>query len=277
MTAIMAGHAQLSFQRLLQHGYTTLFVASLVERFGVPLLVTPLVVTAGLVAASGQLDLLAVVAVITFAAILGDWLWFELGQRRGGTVVSLLCRISLSKDSCVRRTQMLASRHAGASLLYSKWIPGVSHLSPPIAGMSGMTLVRFTVLNSIGTFAWVVILVLAGWISMRPLEWSLSSAALFAVLPLWLLAILVGNVIWKYVQRHRFIRSLRIARIAPSELFARIQGPEDNRPLVIDLRHPLDVLHDPSTIPGALNILPEDIEQYAKDLPLAREVVLVCT
>jgi membrane protein DedA with SNARE-associated domain len=277
MTAIEAGSAQLSFQRLLQHGYTTLFVASFAERLGVPLLVTPLVVTAGLVAASGQLDLLAVVAVITFAAILGDWLWFELGQRRGGTVVNFLCRISLSRDSCVRRTQMLASRHAGASLLYSKWIPGVSHLSPPIAGMSGMTVVRFTVLNSIGTFAWVVILVLAGWISTRPLEWTSSSAALFAVLPLWLLAILVGNVVWKYVQRYRFIRSLRLARIAPSELFARIQDPEDDRPMIIDLRHPLDVLHDPRTIPGALNILPEEIEQYAKDLALAREVVLVCT
>lgn len=277
MTATEISRMQHSFRTLLEHGYASLFVASFIERLGVPLLVTPLIVAAGLLAAGGQLDLLGIVLVTTVATLLGDWLWFELGRRRGGAVINFLCRISLSKDSCVRRTQVLAGRHAGASLLYSKWIPGVGHLSPPIAGISGMSLVRFTVLNSIGTFVWVLALALAGWISMRPLEWTSSAEALFGVLPLWLLIILLGNVAWKYVQKRRFIRSLRIARIAPRDLFARLEEPEEERPLIIDLRHPLDVLHDPRTIPGAHNVLPEDIAQYARDLPLAREFVLVCT
>lgn len=268
---------QLSFHGFIEHGYTSLFFAALVERLGVPLLITPVIVAAGLLSATGQLDVLAVIAVAAFATLLGDWLWFELGRWRGGRVINFLCRISLSKNSCVRRTQVLSARHAGALLLYSKWIPGVGHLSSPIAGSAGMSLVRFTALNSIGTFVWVVTLTLAGWFSMRPLEWTHLGAALFGVLPLWLLIILVVNVAWKHVQRRRFIRSLRIARITPQELFAQLQLPEDERPVIIDLRHPLDVLHDSRTIPGALNVLPEDIEQRAKDLLLTREFVLVCT
>lgn len=261
----------------MEHGYTTLFVAAFIERLGFPLLVTPVVVAAGLLAAGGQLDLLSIIAVTTFATLLGDWLWFELGRRRGGKVINFLCRISLSKDSCVRRTQVLSARHADWSLLYSKWVPGVSHLSPPLAGHSGMNLVRFGVFNSIGTFVWVTTLALLGWISMRPLEWTSVGTAVLGLLPLWLLTILVGNVLWKYVQKRRFVRSLRVERITPKELFARLDGMREDKPMVLDLRHPLDVLHDPRTIPDAINVLPEDIESRAKELPLESEVVLVCT
>jgi hypothetical protein len=140
-----------------------------------------------------------------------------------------------------------------------------------------MSLARFGVFNSIGTFAWVTTLALLGWVAMRPLEWTRVGEAVLGLLPLWLLAILIGNVIWKYVQRRHFIRSLRMERITPKELSARLEGNGADKPVVLDLRHPLDVLHDPRTIPNAINVLPEDIALRAKDLPLEREVVLVCT
>jgi membrane protein DedA with SNARE-associated domain len=267
----------LSLHQFVQHGYIGLIVAALVERIGIPLLLTPVLVAAGLVAARGELDLLTVVGLTTLAMLVGDQLWFELGRRRGNRVINFLCRISLSKDTCVRRTQVLADRHADVSLLYSKWIPGVAHLAPPMAGSSGMSLARFLALNSIGTFIWVFALTLAGWLSMRPLEWTSVGAAIFGLLPAWLLIILTVNVLWKYVQQRRFIKSLRADRITAQEAFVRINGSEAERPIVIDLRHPLDVLHDPRTIPGALNILPEEIEKLAKDLALEREFILVCT
>ncbi len=55
---------QLSFHGFIEHGYTSLFLAALVERLGVPLLITPVIVAAGLLSATGQLDLLAVIAVV---------------------------------------------------------------------------------------------------------------------------------------------------------------------------------------------------------------------
>jgi hypothetical protein len=112
---------------------------------------------------------------------------------------------------------------------------------------------------------------------MRPLEWTSVGAVVLGLLPLWLLTLLIGNVLWKYVQKRRFIRSLRVDRISPRDLFARLDAATEARPIVVDLRHPLDVLRDPRTIPDAINVLPEEIEERAKSLPLDREVVLVCT
>jgi membrane protein DedA with SNARE-associated domain len=235
------------------------------------------IVAGGLVAANGDLDLAYVVAVTTVAIVAGDFVWFALGRRQGSRVINFLCRISLSKDSCVRKTQVLAGRHAQTSLLYSKWLPGVAHLAPPIAGNSGMSWQRFMVLNSIGTFTWVVSMALAGWASMRPLEWMSIGEAVFGFLPLWLFCILAANVVWKVVQRRRFARSLRADRMTVQELAARLNSSEGEKPIIIDLRHPLDVLADPRTIPGALNIFPEEVERFSKELRLDREIALVCT
>ena len=80
-------------QTLVEHGYITLFLASLIERLGVPVFTTPIVVGAGLLAASGKLSLALVIMITVVATLLGDWVWFELGRRRGKNVVGLLCRI----------------------------------------------------------------------------------------------------------------------------------------------------------------------------------------
>src|SRR3954467_966021 len=264
-----------SVQTLIEHGYITLFMASLIERLGIPVFTTPVVVGAGLLAASGKLSLALVIAITVIATLLGDWVWFELGRRRGNKVVGLLCRISLSRDSCVERTKKFSKKHSDLSLLYTKFVPGVSHISPPLAGMSGISLGRFTAFNFAGTLLWASALAVSGWASMRPLESARTATYVLATLPVLIFVFIIGNLVWKYVQKQRFIRSLRMERLSAKQLSERLATGE--KPLVIDLRHPLDVLHDPRGIPGAINVLPEDIEARAKELPLEREFVIVCT
>jgi membrane protein DedA with SNARE-associated domain len=262
-------------QTLIEHGYITVFVASLVERLGIPVFTTPVVVGAGLLAASGKLSLTLVIAITVVATLIGDWVWFELGRRRGNKVVGLLCRISLSRDSCVERTKKFSKKHSDLSLLYTKFVPGVSHISPPLAGMSGISLARFTGFNFAGTLLWASALAISGWASMRPLESARIATYVLATLPVLIFLFIIGNLIWKYVQKRRFIRSLRMDRVSAQQLSERLAA--EDKPLVIDLRHPLDVLHDPRGIPGAINVLPEDIEAKAKELPLEREFIIVCT
>jgi rhodanese-related sulfurtransferase len=47
--------------------------------------------------------------------------------------------------------------------------------------------------------------------------------------------------------------------------------------VIIDLRHPLDVLTDPRTLPGALQISPEELEKRNHEISRDGEVVLFCT
>jgi len=262
-------------QDILRHGYLWLFLAALLERIGLPLLVTPLVIAAGAVAGLGDLSLLGIILVTVLASEIGDLIWYELGRNRGPSVLRLLCKISLEQDSCVRRSEDAFARHMTTSLISSKFVPGVGRLAGPVAGMSGMARDQFLLLNGLGSLLWALVFALVGYIPARklPIDLLLEEAAgWFLVL---LVVALAANVIWKYVQRQRFIRSLRISRMTVDELKAAIDRGE--RPFVVDLRHKLEFLVNPRTVSTAVRISPDELSLRHAEIPRDREVVLYCT
>ena len=262
-------------QDILRHGYLWLFLAALLERIGLPLLVMPLVIAAGAVAGLGDLSLLGIILVTVLASEIGDLIWYELGRNRGPSVLRLLCKISLEPDSCVRRSEDAFARHMTTSLISSKFVPGVGRLAGPVAGMSGMARDQFLLLNGLGSLLWALVLALVGYIPARklPIDVLLEEAAgWFLVL---LVVALAANVIWKYVQRQRFIRSLRVSRMTVDELKAAIDRGE--RPFVVDLRHKLEFLVNPRTVSSAVRISPDELSLRHAEIPRDREVVLYCT
>ena len=262
-------------QDIIRHGYLWLFLAALLERLGLPLLVTPLMVAAGAVAGLGNLSLTGVVLVVLVASEVGDLVWYELGRSQGSSVLRLLCKISLEPDSCVRRSEDAFARHTTSSLIYSKFVPGVGRLAGPVAGMSGMDRGRFLVINAVGSLLWSVIFALVGYIPARklPIDVLLEQAAGW-LLGL-LVAALIGNVVWKYVQRQKFIKSLRVSRMTVQELKEAIDRGE--RPFVVDLRHKLEFLVNPRTVSTAVRIAPDELSLRQAEVPRDREVVLYCT
>ena len=262
-------------QDILRHGYLWLFLAALLERIGLPLLVTPLVIAAGAVAGLGDLSLLGIILATVLASEIGDLIWYELGRNRGPSVLRLLCKISLEPDSCVRRSEDAFARHMTTSLISSKFVPGVGRLAGPVAGMSGMARDQFLLLNGLGSLLWALVFALVGYIPARklPIDLLLEEAAgWFLVL---LVVALAANVIWKYVQRQRFIRSLRVSRMTVDELKAAIDRGE--RPFVVDLRHKLEFLVNPRTVSTAIRISPDELSLRHAEIPRDREVVLYCT
>jgi hypothetical protein len=79
----------------------------------------------------------------------------------------------------------------------------------------------------------------------------------------------------KIVRRPRFLRHLRIARITPDELKAKLDQGEAM--FVVDLRHRIDVQAEPTGIPEAVHQEPSELEQAAATIPRDRDVVLYCT
>jgi membrane protein DedA with SNARE-associated domain/rhodanese-related sulfurtransferase len=262
-------------QEIIRHGYVWLFLLALLERIGLPLLLTPVMVAAGAVAGLGDMSLTAVILVTVVASELGDWFWYELGRSRGASVLRILCKISLEPDSCVRKSENAFARHTASALIYSKFLPGIGHLGSPIAGLSGMSRRRFLIVNAVGSFIWAACFALAGYIPARklPIDVMLVTAAgyLFGVL----LLALIGNVIWKYIQRERFIRSLRVSRMSVEELKAAIDRGE--HPFIVDLRHALEFLVEPRTVSTAVRISPDELTVRNAEIPRDREVVLYCT
>ena len=92
----------------------------------------------------------------------------------------------------------------------------------------------------------------------------------------YLLAVaLAGYIAYKYIQRQRFLRELRIARITPLELQHKLEAGENV--LVVDLRSSTAFEAEPAKLPGALHMSPEELEQRHQEIPRDRDIVLYCT
>jgi membrane protein DedA with SNARE-associated domain len=265
-----------TFQFLIRHGYTVLFVWVLAEQLGLPLPATPLLLAAGALAGAGEMNLALATGLAVLASLLGDVSWYEFGRRRGGKVLNMLCRISLEPDSCVRKTEGAFVRHGARSLLIAKFVPGLNTMAPPLAGIIGMRLWRFLIFDALGAFLYIGTFVGLGYVFSSQLEQVAARVASLGFSVLLICAVgLAAYIAWKYIQRRRFIRSLRIARISPEELNRKIESGEDV--VVVDLRHSIDFEAEPRTIPGAIRLAPDKVEEGHSQIPRDRDIVLFCT
>ncbi len=261
---------------ILHHGYLVLAVWVFAEQFGFPISSIPLLLAAGALAGSGNLRLAGVLIFPVAGSLLADNIWYQIGRHKGSRVLSLICRISLEPDSCVRNTENLFARSGANALVVAKFVPGLGVAAPPLSGMLGMRLTRFLLYDGAGAFAYVGAFVGLGYVFSHQLE---KTARIALSLGVGLLLLVAGGLIlyiaWKYVQRQRFLRSLRINRVTPEELKKKIEAGEDVT--VMDLRHSMDFEADPNTIPGALYLPSEEFDQRYQEIPPDRELILYCT
>ena len=265
-----------TLQFLVKHGYIVLFASVLTEQLGIPLPSTPFIVAAGALAYSGRLSFTLALFVACCAALIADLVWFEIGRRRGARVLQFLCRISLEPDYCVRRTENTFARHGAKTLIVGKFIPGVSALATPMAGVYRLSRSRFLLFDGLGILLWIGTFQLLGYLFSDQLEDVVSYASRFGGLLAVLVAVgFAAYVAWKYLQRRRFLRSLRVARITPEQLKMEMDSGADL--LIVDLRHALDDEAEPRVLPGAIRLPAEKLEERGAELPRDRTLVLYCS
>lgn len=265
----------------LHYAYGILFLWVLVEQLGVPVPSVPLLLTAGSLTAAHKLHAIPVMLSVLLACAVADSVWYFAGVRYGGRVVRLICRLSLEASTCVKKTEDLFGRRGGITLLFAKFVPGLSAVAPPIAGQSGMSYARFLGYDMAGSLIWASVYVFGGRFvgdiakRFKPLLHLVTQHGVL----LFGLAVL-GIVLWRFWKQREFLRELREARITPDELRSMIDDAAAGdllQPFIVDLRHPLEFLPDGRVIPGAVHIPPAELEKRADLLPRDRDVVLYCT
>jgi membrane protein DedA with SNARE-associated domain len=262
---------------LLRHGYWFLFAMVFVEQAGLPIPAVPVLLAMGALAGMGRFSLAASAAVAVAACLVADVAWFGLGRRYGSTILRVLCRISLEPDSCVRRTENAFVREGGRPLLYAKFVPGLSTVAPPVAGLARVGLVRFLALDAAGSVWWAGTFLALGYgFSAQIEEVAEAVAALGFRVVLAAFGAFALYIIWKVDQRRRLLHELEVARIDPEELFALMQSGPD-RVVVVDLRNALERDHEPATVPGAIVLTPAELDERHLEIPRDRDVVLFCT
>ena len=263
-------------QFLINHGLPLVFVAVFIEQMGLPLPALPWLMAAGALSATGQFSLLLGLTVTVIACLVADAFWFYLGRYRGNQVLGLLCRISLEPDSCVRRTQNVFTRYGLRGVLVAKFVPGLSTVVPPLAGMAGVSASRFLLMDAVGSLLYGGCFICLGYFFSNQIQQIGEALAGIGGSALGLIAGLAGLYVgFKFWQRHRLLRELRMARITVDELRRKQEAGEDVT--VLDLRSRSAVEQDPSIIRGAVLFSLDDIEKRQHELPRDREIIVYCS
>ncbi|HLZ97809.1 MAG TPA: VTT domain-containing protein, partial [Steroidobacteraceae bacterium] len=246
-----------------QHGLMIVFVNVLVQQIGLPVPAVPTLVIAGALAADGQLPPAALFFWSVVACLLADCGWYFIGRAYGIRVLKLLCQISLEPDSCVSQTQTRFERWGINSLMISKFIPGLALIAPPLAGAMRIGLGRFMALSAAGAVLWAGCAIMAGVLfraQIAVILRHLGEIGGFAALVVGgALALYIG---FKWWERARFFKSLRMARIDVRELYELLRAGA--APVIVDVRSATARALEPRWIPGALHVPLEDIAEHIK-------------
>lgn len=218
------------------HGLLAVALAVLLEQLGAPLPSTPVLLLAGVESATRDGFALRAFLTATAAALLANSLWFWAGRRLGRRVLSALCVISISPDSCVRQNEASFARRGVLTLVIAKFVPGLSILAPPLAGALGMPLRRFLGWNLLGSALWAGVSVGVGRVFHAQIDELLRALSrLGGVAVLLAGGALVGYLAWRLWRRAVVKRSLQaFERVAPQEVAALLA--EAGRVVLVDVR-----------------------------------------
>jgi rhodanese-related sulfurtransferase len=208
--------------------------------------------------------------------MIADSVWFLIGKHYGHHVLRILCKLSLEPTTCVRRTQESFSRRGGVMLMFAKFVPALATLAPPVAGENGMKYGTFLFFDTIGGSLWVMALLLVGRffgdvLKRDPslLNWAGRFSGALLVLGI------TGFFVVRLWRRKVVLKQLASSRLEPEELLRQLQAGD--KVYIVDLRHPLELMTDPYTLPGAQHFSPDVLAKRNGEIPRDRDVVLYCT
>ena len=281
---------------IIEYGLPLVFANVLLECLGLPLPALPTLVLTGAITVTASLapgafsaltaglpslfpsaafgPLAAIVVTASVAALIGDTLWFWLGRRYGGRVLAFMCRLSISRDTCVNRSVSFFGRFGVRILAVSKFIPGLSTLAIPVAGATGIGFGSFLFYDALGAMLWSGVGVAFGAMFANLVDTALAWIDLLGRGVIAFVAVALALYLAvRWWQRVTLLRKLRMARIDIATLRALLAG--EPPPLVIDVRRRERRAMDPFAIPGAL-LLDDDSASQLSGISRDRKLVTYC-
>ncbi|OMG74421.1 DedA family protein/thiosulfate sulfurtransferase GlpE [Burkholderia ubonensis] len=263
-----------------QYGPLLVFANVLAAAVGLPVPAMPTLVLFGAMSALHPemigSQLVTVLALSVLGALIGDTVWYVAGRRFGGTTLKTICRLSLSRDSCVRKTERFFGRYGVRVLAVARFIPGLSLVSVPMAGALRTRYRTFAGYDALGAALWTIVGLAAGLVFYRQIDWLFAGASrLGRAVLLVIVALLAAYAAVRWMRRRALIRQLANARIGVDELDALLQDAA--APVVLDVRSDEHRKLDPFAIPGAQFADERHIGDIVARYPLTQKFVVYCS
>jgi membrane protein DedA with SNARE-associated domain/rhodanese-related sulfurtransferase len=257
-----------------QYGVGFVFLNVLALQAGLPVPAYPTLIVAGAYAAMGGRPLWQLVAVGVAAALVADTGWYLAGRKFGIRILGILCRVSLSPDSCVRQTESIFQRFGVTSMVFAKFVPGFASVATALAGAMRLRYPIFVLFDAVGAGLWVGVGVSLGYIFRDAINDVM--ATLGALGQYGLMLVIAGFVVWiavKWWRRRMFVKQLRMDRVSVDEL--RTLMDESKVKAIVDVRSPL-MQASTGRIPGARTIDMKKIAESFEGVPVDGEVIVYC-
>lgn len=188
-------------------GYPLLFVFIAVETMGIPLPGETALISAGILASQGRLDIVVVIALAAGAAILGDNVGFFIGRRWGRRLLaSDRGPFARHRRRLLEVGEPFFERHGPKAVFLGRWVSGLRITAAWLAGANRMSWPTFTFFNALGGIAWSASVGLAAYYAGNAAERAFRAVGVGG-----LVAVVVAGVVIYVVAKARRRRAERRA------------------------------------------------------------------
>ena len=122
-----------------------------------------LLITAGLSAANGTLNIWWLNGLLIVAAVVGDSVGYAIGRRLGPRLFTRQKSL-LFNPAHVERTRRFYEKYGAKTIVIARFVPIVRTFAPVLAGVGGMEYRRFIFYNVAGGVGWVVSMTWVGYL-----------------------------------------------------------------------------------------------------------------
>ncbi len=154
--------------------YVILFLVIFIETGLVAMPFLPgdsLLFTAGLFAASGELNLVAVLGLLFIAAVLGDNCNYWVGRKIGLKIFDFKFKgRSIVKREYLTKTEEFFDKNGVKAIIMARFVPFVRTFAPFAAGVGKMEYKKYFLFDVLGGFLWIFSLTIAGYL-LGEVEW----------------------------------------------------------------------------------------------------------
>jgi membrane protein DedA with SNARE-associated domain/rhodanese-related sulfurtransferase len=264
-------------------GPAIVFVNVMGSALGLPVPAMPTMIIVGasiaLMAVNGGAfwpPLVGVLCVAVAGGVLGDLVWFQGGRKYGDKTLKTICKLSLSRDTCVKKTERFFGRWGVRVLLVAKFIPGLSLVSVPLAGAMGVKIRSFMLHDGAGIALWSAVGLSLGVIFAAQLEMFFAMMSQLGRQAIMVLAVLLAiYVAYRWWRRRALMATLEKARISVDQLYALMN--DQPLPVIFDIRSPEKRMLDPFAIPGSMFADERDLAKIIESYDKSRKVIIYCS
>ena len=121
-----------------------------------------LLVTAGVFAAGGLLNIYTLIPVLLCAAVAGNATGYWIGKRAGQALYNRPNSFFFRREHLLK-THQFYERHGGKTIILAQFMPIVRTFAPVVAGAAGMSYRRFATFNVVGAVCWITSMTLTGF------------------------------------------------------------------------------------------------------------------